>query len=517
MDVNLEADLQALMKEGASLSKQAAEELEKELIAKQDENQRDADVYGDGRQEGNDLKGVGTDTILNPANAAAELLTRPKPKFGNEDLSQPGATFPIDLERAGFIVRNPGTKPEDLNKDNDIGPEGTDLIDIFAGPPPVAGQQPGIIKPAPSSSIEGQREQQRLSQLAPDLTTIQKDERSLELLVSELMKLPEERHTDVLAAYKDLLLSDNLTFLLRRINDKEFDYEKRLVYKKITDAAQSVLQELSALVGSESVRHLETIMQVCEIAALHQHDEEEFLSRMASLRPYFDTALLGYLSYAIQEEETGLINNGGDPHTMPSRWLNVLRLVHQGVLAEFETRFQRLLEPLLLAVRFQNTELRQAVFERFVNVTASVDLRYMRELALNMVNGGMKHAQAAGAAKVQMGEDSSEEDALYDTLRSFQLSCIDVFLSEEIVDQRMVAFEEECASQGKELVIRKRNPLVQANIDEQEKERRKRELKSLMPRTLGADETPTNPDRELETEMLGESILQPRSRKRDEY
>ena len=50
MDVNLEADLQALMKEGASLSKQAAEELE-ELIAKQDENQRDADVYGDGRQE----------------------------------------------------------------------------------------------------------------------------------------------------------------------------------------------------------------------------------------------------------------------------------------------------------------------------------------------------------------------------------------------------------------------------------------------------------------------------------
>ena len=225
--------------------------------------------------------------------------------------------------------------------------------------------------------------------------------------------------------------------------------------------------------------------------------------------------MLGYLSY-YSRGKTGLINNGGDPHTMPSRWLNVLRLVHQGVLAEFET-VSAFIRATAISCALSKHRLRQAVFERFVNVTASVDLRYMRELALNMVNGGMKHAQAAGAAKVQMGEDSSEEDALYDTLRSFQLSCIDVFLSEEIVDQRMVAFEEECASQGKELVIRKRNPLVQANIDEQEKERRKRELKSLMPRTLGADETPTNPDRELETEMLGESILQPRSRKRDEY
>ena len=47
---------------------------------KQDENQRDADVYGDGKQEGNDLKGVGTDTIFNPANAAAEL-NAPKTKI----------------------------------------------------------------------------------------------------------------------------------------------------------------------------------------------------------------------------------------------------------------------------------------------------------------------------------------------------------------------------------------------------------------------------------------------------
>ena len=201
---------------------------------------------------------------------------------------------------------------------------------------------------------------------------------------------------------------------------------------------------------------------------------------------------------------------------MPSRWLNVLRLVQQGVLAEFETRFERLLEPLLLAVRFQQTEIRQAVFERFVNVTASVDLQYMRELAINMVEGGMKQAQAAGAKKVQMGKHSSEEEALYEDLRSFRKTCIEIYLSEEIVARRMAAFEAECAAQGKELVVRKRHPLMQAQLEEQESERRKRDLKSLAPTASSADTTHASPNEEWEVDLLGESILQPSSRERDD-
>lgn len=512
VEVNLDGDLRSLMEQGAALSQQAADKLEQELLRKKQEEGLDGSSRPGDDDEGEIAK---ERTPSSPANAATEFLSRPKPKFGEEDLSQRGTAFPMDLEGAGFAVRNPGTAPEDLNKANDIGPEGTDLIDIFAGPPSAAGQEHGVMPVAPSS-VEGERLRQRQAELVPDLTTIQKDERSLELLVSELLRLPQERHADVLSAYKDVLLSDNLTFLLRRINDEEFDYETRQVYKKITDAAQTVLQELSALVGSESVRHLETIMQVCEIAAMYQHNEEEFLSRMEPLRPYFDTALLGYLSYAIQEEEIGLTNKGGDPHAMPSRWLNVLRLVQQGVLAEFETRFERLLEPLLLAVRFQQTEIRQAVFERFVNVTASVDLQYMRELAINMVEGGMKQAQAAGAKKVQMGKDSSEEEALYEDLRSFRKTCIEIYLSEEIVARRMAAFEAECAAQGKELVVRKRHPLMQAQLEEQESERRKRDLKSLAPTASSADSTHASPNEEWGVDLLGESILQPSSRERDD-
>ena len=98
---------------------------------------------------------------------------------------------------------------------------------------------------------------------------------------------------------------------------------------------------------------------------------------MAPLRPYFDTELLAYLGYAIEEEETGIRAHGGDPIALPSRWLSVLRLVQQGVLAEFESRFERLLEPLLLTVRFEQPEIRRAVFERFVAITPAIDLPYV--------------------------------------------------------------------------------------------------------------------------------------------
>ena len=183
-----------------------------------------------------------------------------------------------------------------MNKNDDIGPQGTDLIDIFTGPPSTAAAVGGAGEiPAPASSVQGQQEEEhkQSTALIPDLTTITRDEQSLTLLIAELSRLPDERHADVFAAYKDLLLSDNLPFLLNRISHRERDHDTRLLYKKVTDAATMAFQELSALVSSESVRHLETIMQICEVAALYQQDEEEFLARMEPLRPYFDTALLG--------------------------------------------------------------------------------------------------------------------------------------------------------------------------------------------------------------------------------
>ena len=201
---------------------------------------------------------------------------------------------------------------------------------------------------------------------------------------------PAEMHGDILAAYKDVLLCDNLLFLLREANVREMDYGTRLLYvnmgysclegylsmtwlsyrglqssdalessglllpfahnhhtdihppnniithyryRKVTDAAQSATTELGALVKTESVRHLQTIHDVCEVAATYQQNEGQFLDRMEELRPLFDTTLLGFLNYAMQEEEMRIAAAGGDAQRLPSPWIQVRCTIGSNLVA----------------------------------------------------------------------------------------------------------------------------------------------------------------------------------------
>lgn len=81
------------------------------------------------------------------------------------------------------------------------------------------------------------------------------------------------------------------------------------------------------------------IHDICDVAALYQHQQGKFLDKMESLRPRFDTALLSYLKFAIDEEISVIKSSGKDPQTMPSVWLQVLQVVRQGVFAEIESRY----------------------------------------------------------------------------------------------------------------------------------------------------------------------------------
>jgi len=49
----------------------------------------------------------------------------------------------------------------------------------------------------------------------------------------------------------------------------------------------------------------------------------------------------------------------------------------------------------LLAVRFDQASLQSHLFHRFVNLTAPMDLRYMRALALNMAKGVLQRDPAS--------------------------------------------------------------------------------------------------------------------------
>ena len=87
-------------------------------------------------------------------------------------------------------------------------------------------------------------------------------------------------------------------------------------------------------------------------------------------------------------------------------------------------RYERLLEPLLLVVRFDDPALRANIFRRFVSITATLDLPYLRELALNMVSTVEADPNSVADVQIRAGVLALRE-------------CIDTHLSEVIVEEKI--------------------------------------------------------------------------------
>jgi hypothetical protein len=118
--------------------------------------------------------------------------------------------------------------------------------------------------------------------------------------------------------------------------------------------------------------------------------------------------------------------------------MQVLHIVRQGVLEEFERRYDRLLEPLVLHVRFEDADLRSDLFRRFVDMVPPLELRYMRELAMNMASSIQDQAAA--------GEVFPDAQLV---LKMQQLeSDVETYLSEDIIDSKVEAFIAKAGRQG---------------------------------------------------------------------
>jgi len=207
----------------------------------------------------------------------------------------------------------------------------------------------------------------------------------------------------------------------------------------------------------------------------------------------------------------------------------VLTLVQNGVLTEFEARYERLLEPLLLAMRFHayppavrrwhplshsspsshaqlppfllrlpslsspsHTHFSSIpspcrdIFRRLVNLVAVPDLPYLRELAVNMVDGvratpaaqlpdpSLPDAVDALAADLEACL-SADEVCLRAAIHSF--SCLRsalVLIVEHLlyqVDRRLSEFKTTLRdTQGQTMVAVPRNPIMRAELAEAEEE-----------------------------------------------
>jgi len=386
-----------------------------------------------------------------------DLLNRPtKGVFEEttEDLLQPTTQMPIFL------------------KDNALA-KGQGGVDIFQSPSELYGTVGDHQPPMPaSSSAYMQQQREEWSNTPPDVVTYDLDKQRMNMLITELNRTAVEMHDTVIDGYRDLLLSDNCLFLLRLANQTTFEWDLRQLYRKITEKSIYLTAELGALVKTESVRHLQTIQDICEIAAELQHEEVKFLERMQYVKPRLDTALLSYLNYAMREETIRLRQVGIDAAACPSPWMQILQIVKQGTLAEFESRYAQLLDPLLLIVRFDDPVIRGSVFERFVAITPPMELPYMKALALNMIANILSRSDPRYHDldnKPYSSLDYSNnplpnEASLVKDMKNLKV-VVDKYLADEVIEQRIAAFEEEVRQQGKRIIVRNRNPAIQSEMD----------------------------------------------------
>jgi hypothetical protein len=321
------------------------------------------------------------------------------------------------------------------------------------------------VLPAPDSSYVGQLATSAAKLTPPSPSSLELDMTRLNMLIVELNRTDTDLHEMILDSYKDVLLCDNFLYMLRQANQTENDSSIRLVYKQLAEKATTLTAEVGALAKTESVRHLQLIHDICEVASEYQDKEVQFLERMEYMKPRFDSEFASYLKFAIEEEELLIRNAGSDPVRLPSNWLNVLRIVSQGVIAEFETRFERLLDPLFLVLRFEGREQRSDLFRRFVNITAPMDLQYMKEIAINMIEG-----------TTQLKEDDLPDPSIIIKLYELKED-IETYLSEETVIEAMKRFDNDLKVQGTSYQIGHKNPVVRSqmetNLELLEREERK--------------------------------------------
>ena len=370
----------------------------------------------------NDLKNTEVEDVNK---RLQEILSR-KSHDQQEDLSKPPTRLPINLSAVG------------LEKG----------IDIFEGPP-IYGEG----AEAPVSSLEGQKIMDKSSVAFahinnPTPSELVTDGKRMEMLVTALMKADESMHNLILDSYRDLLLSSSFVTLMKEMNITVSDNATRLVCGKIVEKATEMTQELGFLLKTESMRHLQTIHDICDISANFQQNELEFLKRMDNIRHRFDTSLLSYIKFALAEEEAAIRSKGYNPESMPTTWLQVLRVISQGVFAEFEARYERLLEPLILTVRFNDELVQENVFRRFVNITASLDLPYLRELAMNMITS------------VEANPNSILDVTTRDSVLRLR-HLVDKYLSDAYLQERLSKVRKSARQSGQTMSLAYRNKDLQ--------------------------------------------------------
>uniref|UniRef100_A0A7S1BAP0 Uncharacterized protein n=1 Tax=Corethron hystrix TaxID=216773 RepID=A0A7S1BAP0_9STRA len=225
-----------------------------------------------------------------------------------------------------------------------------------------------------------------------------------DVMLDEMRRTPPERYPDVMSSYKDVLLSDRYSAIMKDRLSKAGSVrseEEKEMFNRLNTYAMVLLREVRAVGAEMEATQLETIREICKVAMDPQYEDDPqkgawaLSDRVASMRPALDDTFIAYLKYAIEEEEARLVREDKMLDPGENRWLMVLRIVQGGVYAELRKRVDRYVEDIWYVLRMEEPCERRSLLGKFVNDLATLDVRPFRKAVDNVV------AALGGAADVE--------------------------------------------------------------------------------------------------------------------
>eukprot|EP01031_Cornospumella_fuschlensis_P026497 gene26497-32021_t len=384
------------------------------------------------------------------------------------------------------------------------------------------------------------------------------------MLVTELLRATPETTPYILDAYRDLLLSSSLVYLIQsRIKEFRFSEPHRMCLQKIIEKTQELYQELVVLSQEQAQSHMELLQEICSVAVQYQGTQDDvFLSKIDDIKPFFTMQFLGYVKFVMGEVEDKLkrgelvgkveggqsmvdgikpgadkdavlegmlegslgnsVSLGGMTYSL-SEWYKILRIIYQAVLAEYKKRYDHLLEIVYTVMRFHKTpEVQVELFKRLRNKMNPLDLPFFHTLGHNLIeriNAFVKnygHVRLSDKGQfmeediAKMRHDDAEiancfnRDAdFYKQVASWR-GLLNTLLTEDYIAQRMKEYEEELDEIDQAVEYKHRNPVIQRQIEEAEERR----MEGMMRSGLTTAEDSSNGQQREEVQRSPEELLE---------
>jgi hypothetical protein len=234
----------------------------------------------------------------------------------------------------------------------------------------------------------------------------------LDIIVGEMWNQPEERFKEIAENYKDLLLSDNFVGLLKerltemadrdvdaiRKGDDEYKLNlevrherERHILGHLVTFAQLLLKEARALGAQLEAQQIEVIRSICKVAMDPMYTSEEEIARaltnaVRDMRPMFDDIFVAYIKYAVAEEEGRLARGGVLDDPEHNQWLNILKIIQQGVYSEIAKGINRYIEHIWYVLRMETREQRRALLSELIDVLPTMDVRPFVQVVDNVAS-----------------------------------------------------------------------------------------------------------------------------------